>query len=76
MHPDVIECGVIGEKKENNEIVCAYVVSSDPKITKHGIKEFCRKNLAAYKVPKKVIFVNELPKSNIGKVLRRKLRVA
>lgn len=76
MHPDVIECGVIGEKKENNEIVCAYVVSSDPKITKHAIKEFCRKNLAAYKVPKKVIFVYELPKSNIGKVLRRKLRVA
>lgn len=76
MHPDVVECGVIGEHQDDNEIVCAYVVTSNPNLGKHTLREFCRQNLAAYKVPRKIIYVEALPKSNIGKVLRRKLRVA
>jgi len=76
-HPDIKEAGVIGMQDEfSGEVVKAFVVLKDPtkNPTEQGVVEFCQNRLAKYKVPKKVEFVDELPKTLIGKVLRRKLR--
>lgn len=76
-HPDIKEAGVVGMPDEfSGEVVKAFVVRRDTSknLTEQGIIEFCRSRLAKYKVPKKVEFVDELPKTLIGKVLRRKLR--
>ncbi len=71
----VIEVGVVGTPDERSgERVTAYVVSAIKAPTKDQIVSYCRENLAAYKVPSQVIFVDELPKSPIGKILRRELR--
>jgi long-chain acyl-CoA synthetase len=71
----VIEVGVIGVPDERSgERVSAYVVSAIKAPTKDEIIAYCRENLAGYKVPTQVIFVDELPKSPIGKILRRELR--
>lgn len=71
----VIEVGVVGTPDERSgERVTAYVVSAIKAPTKDQILAYCRENLAAYKVPAQVIFVEELPKSPIGKILRRELR--
>ncbi len=71
----VIEVGVIGTPDERSgERVSAYVVSAIKAPTKDEIISHCRENLAGYKVPTQVIFVDELPKSPIGKILRRELR--
>ena len=71
----VIEVGVVGAPDERSgERVTAYVVSAIKAPTKDQILAYCRENLAAYKVPAQVIFVEELPKSPIGKILRRELR--
>jgi long-chain acyl-CoA synthetase len=71
----VIEVGVIGVPDERSgERVSAYVVSAIKAPTKDEIISYCRENLAGYKVPTQVIFVDELPKSPIGKILRRELR--
>ena len=51
-----------------------YVVKRDGSITEEAILEHCRKNLTGYKVPREVVFRRELPKTNVGKVLRRALR--
>jgi len=51
----------------------AFVVKKDDSLTEEEIRDFCREKLTAYKVPKKVVFRDELPKSNVGKILRRKL---
>lgn len=63
-----VECGVEGEK------VKAFVVKSDPNLTEEKIIEECHKDLTNYKVPKEIEFRDELPKTNVGKVLRRALR--
>ncbi len=74
-HPGVLEAGVIGVPDEKTgEAVRAYVVKKDPALTEDALREHCRQFLAAYKVPKQIIFRAELPKTPIGKVLRKDLR--
>lgn len=71
----VLEVGVVGIPDESlGEKVCAYVVTNSPAPSQENIIEHCSQHLARYKVPKAVFFVNELPKSPIGKILRRELR--
>lgn len=73
-HPGVLEAGVIGVKDDKTgEAVMACIVRKDPNLTEEQVIAHCRTRLAAYKVPKKISFRTELPKSNIGKILRRKL---
>lgn len=74
-HPDVIECAAVGvPDPKTGEAVKLFVVSKNPDLTGEELRQFCRKGLAAYKVPKYVEFRDELPKSNVGKILRRELR--
>lgn len=74
-HPDVVECAAIGvPSTSTGEAVKVFVVSSNPNLTSDDLKTFCRRSLTAYKVPKLFEFRTELPKSNVGKILRRELR--
>jgi long-chain acyl-CoA synthetase len=74
-HPDVVEVGVIGKPDEHSgEVVMAIVVKKDESLTEDALRDFCRKSLTSYKVPKSIIFTDELPKTNVGKILRRELR--
>jgi len=74
-HPDVIEVGVIGKPDEHSgEVVMAIVVKSDDALSEDILRDYCRESLTSYKVPKSVIFTDELPKTNVGKILRRELR--
>jgi long-chain acyl-CoA synthetase len=74
-HPDVVECAAIGVPDEHSgEVVKAFVVPRRPDLTEKEIRDFCHQHLTGYKVPKQVEFRKELPKSNVGKVLRRELR--
>ena len=73
--PGVLESACIGVPDEaSGEAVKLFVVKSDPSITSDAVRQFLRKNLVAYKVPKQVEFIDELPKSAVGKILRRELR--
>ncbi len=73
--PGVMECGAVGIADEKTgEAVRLAVVRSDPTLTEALIMEHCRKNLTAYKCPKTIVFRDSLPKSPIGKILRRELR--
>jgi long-chain acyl-CoA synthetase len=75
MHPKVLEVGVTGVPDEkSNEAVKAYIVKKDESLTEEEIKEFCKQHLTSYKVPKHIAFRTELPKSNVGKILRRLLK--
>ncbi len=74
-HPDVAEVGAIGVPDEKSgEVVKVVVVLRRPGLTAEQLIAFCRERLAGYKVPKQVEFRSELPKTNVGKVLRRLLR--
>lgn len=74
-HPDIFESAAIGLPcDKTGEKVKLFVVARDSSLTAEAVTQFCRKNLTAYKVPKDIVFVKELPKSNIGKILRRELR--
>lgn len=74
-HPGVLEVGVIGVASEKSgEVVKAFVVKKDPNLTEKDILDFCAEHLTRYKIPKVIQFRDELPKSNVGKILRRKLR--
>ena len=75
-HPKILEACTVGVKDEyRGETVKAYVVVREgERLTEEEITEFCREKLAAYKVPKIIEFIDELPKSAVGKVLRRKLK--
>jgi len=74
-HPGVLEAGVIGVPDEaTGEAVRAYVVKRDPSLTEEALREHCRQYLTGYKVPKQFIFRDELPKTPVGKVLRKELR--
>jgi long-chain acyl-CoA synthetase len=74
-HPGILECAAVSQPDEHSgEVVALYVVPKDPNLTEHDIIEYCRKSLAAYKVPKHIYFRKELPKSNVGKILRKELR--
>lgn len=74
-NPDVLECAVIGVPDEHSgEVVKVFVVPRRQGVTEKEIREFAQKHLTGYKVPKQVEFRSDLPKSNVGKVLRRELR--
>lgn len=74
-HDGVLEVGVIGEpNRESGEIVKAVIVKKDPTLDEAAVITHCREFLAAYKIPKIIEFRDELPKTNVGKILRRELR--
>jgi len=74
-HPDVRECGVIGVNDSNRgESIRLFIVKEKKSLREIEVIDFCKKGLAIYKIPKKVIFIDEIPKNNVGKILRRKLR--
>ncbi|MBK8562621.1 MAG: AMP-binding protein [Saprospiraceae bacterium] len=74
-HPKVLECAAIGIPDEKSgEVVKLFVVKKDDSLTEKELIEHCRSGLTGYKVPKSVEFRKELPKTNVGKILRRKLR--
>ena len=74
-HPDILEAGVIGiEDKNRGESIKLFIVSTNPNLEKGEVISFCKKGLTIYKIPKYVEFITELPKNNVGKILRRKLR--
>jgi long-chain acyl-CoA synthetase len=74
-HPGVLECAAVGIPDERSgEAVKVYVVRKDPALTETELMEFCKQNLTGYKKPKIIEFRDELPKSNVGKILRRELR--
>ena len=77
LHPGVLECAAIGVPDERSgEAVKLFVVKSDPTLSEDDITRFCRENFTAYKRPRYIEFRDELPKSNVGKILRRELRQA
>lgn len=74
-HPGVAEVGVIGKPDEHSgEVVMAIVVKKDESLTEEALRLYCREGLTSYKVPKIIVFTDELPKTNVGKILRRELR--
>ncbi len=74
-HPGVLECAVIGvPDAKSGEAVKAFVVKKDPAVTAEDIIKFCGTQLTNYKVPKQIEFRTDLPKTNVGKILRRELR--
>ena len=74
--PGVVECACIGVPDEKSgEAVRLFVVkATDASLTAAELTDYCRKELTSYKVPKQVVFVESLPKSTVGKILRRELR--
>jgi long-chain acyl-CoA synthetase len=77
LHPKVLEVAAIGVPDDKSgEVVSLFVVKKDPSLTKEEVLEFCKENLTGYKRPRYVEFLDELPKSNVGKILRRELRDA
>ena len=74
-HPDILEAGVIGvDDKNRGEYIKAFVVSKNEHLSPSDIIAFCKNGLTEYKVPKRIVFIKELPKTNVGKILRRELR--
>ena len=74
-HPKVLEVAAVGVPDErSNEAVKLFIVKKDTTLNESEIRAFCRENLTAYKCPKQIEFRTELPKSNVGKILRRKLK--
>ena len=74
-HPGILEVAVVGVPDEaTSEAVVAYVVRKDPALTEAAIRKFCRENLTGYKCPRHIYFKDMLPKTNVGKLLRRVLR--
>ncbi|MFT5802315.1 MAG: long-chain acyl-CoA synthetase, partial [Nonlabens sp.] len=74
-HPKVLEAAAIGIPNEKSgEEVKLFIVKSDSSLNEKEIVAYCREHLTGYKVPKSVEFKKELPKSNVGKILRRILR--
>ena len=75
MHPGVLEVAAVGKPNKNSgESVRIYVVKKTPDLTEEDLMQHCRENLTAYKIPRDIEFLAELPKSNVGKILRRELR--
>jgi long-chain acyl-CoA synthetase len=74
-HPGVLECAVIGiPDSKSGEAVKAFVVRKDPNLNAEDIIKFCHEQLTGYKVPRHIEFRTDLPKTNVGKILRRQLR--
>jgi long-chain acyl-CoA synthetase len=75
MHPGVLECAVVGVPDANTgEAVKLFVVRRDPELSKEALMAYCHDELTAYKRPKIIEFRDQLPKTNVGKILRRELR--
>ena len=73
--PGVLECAVIGVPDEDSgEAVKAFIVKENPDLTVEAILAYCKENLTNYKRPKHIVFRSDLPKTNVGKILRRELR--
>jgi len=74
-HPGVLEAAAVAQPDEHSgEVVALFVVRKDPSLTEKDLIDYCRQSLSAYKVPKHVYFRAELPKTNVGKILRKALR--
>ena len=74
-HPGVLECAVVGVPDEHSgEAVKVFVVRKDPNLTESALQEYCKAQFTGYKKPKYIEFRDELPKTNVGKILRRALR--
>lgn len=74
-HPKILECGVIGiDDEKSGEVPKIYVVRSDDSLTEEEVIAYGKENLTGYKRPRYVEFIDELPKSNVGKILRKDLR--
>jgi long-chain acyl-CoA synthetase len=75
--PGVVECAAVGVPDEKQgEAIKVFIVKSDPTLTEEDVGRYCRQNLTGYKLPKYIEFRDELPKTNVGKILRRELRTA
>jgi long-chain acyl-CoA synthetase len=75
--PGVVECAAIGIPDEKQgEAIKVFVVKNVPTLSEDDVAKFCRQNLTGYKVPKYIEFRDDLPKTNVGKILRRELRPA
>ncbi len=74
-HPKIVECGVIGiDDEKSGEVPKIYVVRKDSSLTKQEVLDYAKENLTGYKRPRYVEFIDELPKSNVGKILHKDLR--
>jgi len=74
-HPGVLECAVVGVPDEHSgEAVKVFVVRKDPALTESALMDYCKEQFTGYKKPKYIEFRDELPKTNVGKILRRALR--
>jgi long-chain acyl-CoA synthetase len=74
-HPGILEVAAVAQADEHSgEVVALFVVRKDPSLSERDVIDYCRTKLAAYKVPRHVYFRKELPKSNVGKILRKALR--
>ncbi len=75
--PGVVECAAVGiSDDKQGEAIKVFVVKNDPAMTEDQLMSFCRENLTGYKIPKYIEFRDDLPKTNVGKILRRELRTA
>jgi acyl-CoA synthetase (AMP-forming)/AMP-acid ligase II len=73
--PGVVECAVIGVADDKSgEAIKVFAVKSDPMLTEDDLAKYCRQNFTGYKIPKYIEFRDDLPKTNVGKILRRELR--
>lgn len=73
--PGVLECAVIGVPDEQaGEAIKLFIIKKDANLSEDDVKAHCRQNLTGYKIPKYIVFRDELPKTNVGKILRRELR--
>jgi long-chain acyl-CoA synthetase len=74
-HPGVLESAAVGVPDENSgEAVKLFVVKKDPALTEKELMDYCKEHLTGYKKPKFIEFRTDLPKTNVGKILRRELR--
>jgi long-chain acyl-CoA synthetase len=74
--PGVLECAVIGVPDEKTgEAIKLFIIKKDIGLSEDDVKAYCRQNLTGYKMPKHIVFRDDLPKTNVGKILRRELRV-
>lgn len=72
----VVECACIGQDDpRTGEAVAIFIVRDDPQLNAETVQDYCRQNLAAYKIPRHVHFIEDMPKSAVGKILRRELRI-
>jgi len=74
-HPGVLEVAAVAQQDEHSgEVVALFVVKKDQQLTEQALIDFSRKELTGYKVPRHIYFRKELPKTNVGKIMRRELR--